>query len=337
MMNRRDLLKTAAGLSALPLLPLRALAEVGTPEPLTRLAFGSCCQQLDPMPIWNEIGSLNPQLFIGLGDNVYADSRENNFHLRYEQLAANPDYARFAAKVPFVATWDDHDMGGNDEGAAYPLKHESKQAMLNFFREPRNSDRRRRQGIYTSYYFGSSPNRLQIILLDLRWFRAPVQTDNDGVYIPNLDPNATLLGAEQWAWLEQELQRPADFRILGSSIQLVSQEHRWEKWGNFPHEKARLYSLFDKHDVRNLLIISGDMHYGEHSREHTPDGRLVTDITSSGLNMGEKLEDVPNSKRVSFFHTDNNFGLIDIDWQRREVHAQVRDSLRSRISHVFSL
>lgn len=336
-MNRRDLLKTAAGLSALSLLPLRAVAGANSPKTLRRIAFGSCCHQTKPMPLWNEIGKFEPELFVALGDNVYADSQVNNFHLAYESLAANPDYARFAAKVPFVATWDDHDMGGNDEGASYPLKAESKQAMLNFFREPADTLRRRQQGLYTSYFFGEAPMRLQIILMDLRWFRSPLQKDARGVYVPNYDPDATLLGEEQWAWLERELRRPADFRILGSSIQLVSQEHQWEKWGNFPLQKRRLYDLFDQCDTRNLLVISGDMHFGEHSRELTPSGREVVDITSSGINMGEEMDYVPNANRVAFFQRDNNFGLLDIDWERREVYVQVRDSARSRINHVFSL
>ena len=66
---------------------------------------------------------------------------------------------------------------------------------------------------------------LQVILLDTRTFRDPV-TENDGSgkrdYMPDDNPELTLLGAEQWAWLEQQLAVPADLRLVVSSIQFTS-------------------------------------------------------------------------------------------------------------------
>ena len=44
------------------------------PEPLTRIAFGSCCAQyLTNMKIFDRILELNPQLYIAGGDNIYGD------------------------------------------------------------------------------------------------------------------------------------------------------------------------------------------------------------------------------------------------------------------------
>src|SRR5262245_32714787 len=41
---------------------------------LSRIAFGSCAKQDKPQPIWNAVVELNPQLFVFLGDNIYADT-----------------------------------------------------------------------------------------------------------------------------------------------------------------------------------------------------------------------------------------------------------------------
>src|SRR5688572_1078670 len=43
-------------------------------EPLSRIAFGSCADQKLPQPIWDAVVEEKPQLFVFLGDNVYADT-----------------------------------------------------------------------------------------------------------------------------------------------------------------------------------------------------------------------------------------------------------------------
>ena len=53
------------------------------------------------------------------------------------------------------------------------------------------------------------------------------------------------LGIEQWNWLEKSLKTPADLRIIASSIQVLSSNHGWETWGNFPKDRARLLNLLE--------------------------------------------------------------------------------------------
>ena len=74
--------------------------------------------------------------------------------------------------MPLVATWDDHDYGWNNSGAAYSMKKEARQIFCDFFSEPANSPRRRQpDGIYTSYIYGPVGQRTQIVLLDGRYER----------------------------------------------------------------------------------------------------------------------------------------------------------------------
>ena len=232
-MNRRKVIGLAV-LSTLLLIPGgRLLLRKGKAEHriIKRIAFGSCADQSRAQPIWNVIAKAKPDLFLFIGDNVYADTDDMNvMSARYAELGAKPEFAAFRSKVPVLATWDDHDYGINDGGVEYSKKEESKKIMLDFFGEPADSERRQRPGIHTSYEFGPDGKRLQIILLDLRWFRSPIHWDEKaGGYVPNTDPNATILGAEQWSWLERELQKPADLRLIASSTQLTSGEHHWEK------------------------------------------------------------------------------------------------------------
>lgn len=282
-------------------------------------------------PIWDLIGAANPAFFLSIGDNVYADLcvTRADFKNRYDQLAQKPEYARFRTKVPIFATWDDHDFGINDGGVTFAHKQVSKEVMLDFYGEPLGTARRARDGIYTSYMFGPQGKRLQVILLDLRWFRTPsVWDDIAESYLPTTDPDATMLGDAQWAWLEDELKKPADLRVIASSTQFVSPDHIWEKWSNIPHEKQRLMDLLDRLAVKNAFIVSGDMHYGELSMQKTPNGFSLYDLTSSGLNIVEPGVDNPNQHRIAIHDTTSNFGVVEIDWgtSSHDVTLQVRDN-----------
>lgn len=307
---------------------------------VTRIAFGSCLVQSEPQPVWDAIRRCEPDFMLLLGDNVYADTTDlAHMRAQYALLGANPGFRRLRARVPLLATWDDHDYGENDAGGDFPLKRESKRIMLDFFDEPARSARRAREGIYESYYFGEAPRRLQVILLDLRSFRSRLNHDGTG-YVPWPDGSGELLGEEQWRWLERELARPADLRILGSSIQLVSGEHPWEKWANFPREKERLLALLDRYGVRNLLTVSGDMHIAELSAERTPGGIPLYDFTSSGLNRRERFENLPNSRRLAYLDDAENFGLLRVQWLSREVRVRLEcrratGALAFRRSAVF--
>ncbi len=296
--NRRDFL---AGAVALPLLSNFRIKSV------TRIAFGSCADQWTAQPVWRAIAQARPALFIFGGDNVYADTEDPAVMQKaYAQLAANGDFQNFRAQVPVVATWDDHDYGCNEAGAEFPMKNESKRQFLEFFNEPENSPRRTREGIYQAYTLGAGNEKLQVILLDLRWFR-------DG---------KTMLGEDQWSWLEEQLRQPARARLVMSSVQFISDEHEWEKWANLPHEKERFLNLLDRLNIENLLILSGDMHFGEISRMTTPQGRELHDFTASGLNYIEHFA-TANRFRVALYDETPHFGLIHIDWNSNPLNLRL--------------
>ena len=64
-------------------------------RPLRRIAFGSCASQDRPQPIWDAVAATRPELFLMLGDNIYADTQDMDvMRAKYAQLAAMPGYQK---------------------------------------------------------------------------------------------------------------------------------------------------------------------------------------------------------------------------------------------------
>ena len=308
--------------------PAKTAAEVSDPRLLQRIAFGSCANQNLDQPIWETVAGAKPDLFLFLGDNIYADTEDMELmRQKYAQLAGKPGYRKLLRTCPVLATWDDHDYGVNDGGAWYPKRRESAAIMLDFFDVPADSPRRAREGIYGAHVFGPEGRRVQVILLDTRTFKSrPVKDKRSaseikklglvGWYVPQTDPNTTILGPAQWEWLARQLRQPAEWRVIASSIQVIADEKGMESWGNFPHERRRLYELIRSTRSHGVVFISGDVHFSEISR--TDEGPYpLHDFTSSGLtNCHPGWAAAINSHRVGgHVYAKPTFGLLEFDWE----------------------
>ena len=129
-----------------------------------------------------------------------------------------------------------------------------------------------------------------------------------------------MLGQAQWEWLEMALKREADFRILGTSIQLLAKGHGWEGWGNLPLERQRLLNLLAENSNSNLIVISGDRHLGGIYRLSTKEGIEVVEITSSSMNKPGRITNEPGPLRLGGMYARENFGHIRINFQRRKAN-----------------
>ncbi|MCB1120941.1 MAG: alkaline phosphatase family protein [Verrucomicrobiae bacterium] len=303
--------------------------------PLTRIALGSCARQNLPQPIWEPILASEPDLFVFLGDNIYGDSEDMEvLRRKYAQLDAKPGFQKLRQSIPILATWDDHDYGKDDAGFEYPMKVESQKLFLEFFEEPEDSPRWNRPGIYDAKIFGPKGKRVQIILLDTRYFRGPLRpkppVPGRGTrYLPSEDTSSTMLGETQWKWLEEQLHKPAEIRIIASSIQVISEEHDSEKWMNLPHERERLYKLLYDSNAAGVILVSGDVHRGELSMIDAGLGYPLFDLTCSGLTQVAKVKssDWPNRYRVGTVDWTTSFGVIEFDWEALDplIRLQIRD------------
>jgi alkaline phosphatase D len=303
-------------------------------EPIVKkIAFGSCADQNKPQPILQRVDSMKPNLFIYVGDNIYADAKHFtlwNIRRQYKKLAKKPEFQQLKSHVPLVATWDDHDYGVNDGGKEFKGKEKSKKLFLKFWGEPKNSERWNRLGIYTSYYYKIVGNKtVQVILLDTRTFRSPlVKSDltngydkND--YAPTNSVRATILGGTQWKWLEKELFKKADIRIIVSSTQFATEYNGYESWANFPLEQVRMYDAIEKTKANGVVFMSGDVHYAELNAV-LPEGMYpLYDLTASGIT--EKWDHVePSRYRKGKAFQENHFGMIEFEEDKKNKDVIIR-------------
>lgn len=230
---------------------------------LTHLTFGSCHKRKYQVPgLWQRVKEQNSQAWLWMGDAVYPTQRGiapvQALVDEYQQLRhENAEYAGLVQsstteQQPYYiwGTWDDHDYGGNDMGKDMPDRTARRNAFWDFMdyaHAPRDDDNDPRQGgVYHSVTLGQAPQQVKIIFLDTRSFRddhcliPSVATKfplGAGVacatrwavaglahwYCRNKNKEATMLGTEQWTWLQQQLaESTAAVHIIVSSVQVLS-------------------------------------------------------------------------------------------------------------------
>ena len=364
MFSRRFLIPDHTGKWLLGLFVVAAVASCAAEGPQTtwlplpageisRVAFGSCAKQWEPQPIWDAVIASEPDVFLYLGDAIYGDwdgenvidvTRES-LEAEWAELGARPEFQRLQANVPVMATWDNHDYGKHDGGAEFARKADTRELFLDFFGEPAGTERRKHDGVYDAKIFGPPGRHLQIILLDTRYFKGPSKLDprtreekkaaglsgSMGKYAPNNDPGVTLLGDAQWKWLEAQLQKPAEVRLICSSTQVIADQKGMDEWGNYPHERERLIEM--ARSANGVILLSGNIHVGELSRLGV-DGHPLYDFTSSGLtHVEEAYGQAANPYRVGEPVMVLNFGLVEIDWESdpRIVRLSLMDVTGNRV------
>ncbi len=300
-------------------------APIDARKQLQTITFGSCNKETEPQPFWAEMKPLKPDLWIWLGDNIYADTGDDKvFRAKYNKQLSNKNYAKFVSQTPIVGIWDDHDYGVNNGGKEFAQKDIAKVAMLDFLQVPQDADVRKREGAYQAFTFGKNDTQVKIILLDSRYFRdEPIRENRK--YIPN--ETGTILGEAQWKWLENELKNStAQIHIIANGIQVLQEEHAYEKWANFPNERQRLLDLLIDYQVDTPILLSGDRHIAEFAQMEYK-GKSIVELTSSGLTHSyDALESEPNKHRVGKLITSLNYGCMMIDWSgdKPEVTIQIR-------------
>jgi alkaline phosphatase D len=297
----------------------------------TTIAFGSCGHEDEEQPVLSLAADYKPDAFIFLGDNIYGDTDNmDTLQHKYNKLSNKPEFQKLSAATKLYAIWDDHDFGRNDAGKWYPYKKESKEIFLNFFKEPAASERRKHEGIYHTEYITKNGKTIQLILLDVRTFRSDLllfDKNNKELqqryfypldYQPHTSTDSTLLGAEQWKWLEGELQKPADLRFICSGSQFSIEFNGYEAWANFPHEQKKMIELIKKTKANGVMFLTGDVHYAEISKLEEPGLYPLYDVTSSGITSTWDFA-TPNKNRIEGPVMHNHIGVVTVDWQNDPV------------------
>ena len=297
------------------------------------ITFSSCLSQIGDTTLWNTIAREKSQLFLFTGDTIYADTLDLAVkRAAFARLNADRNYRNFKKNTRVLAVWDDHDYGYNDAGGSYRVKKQMQKIFLDAFAEPANSARRRQEGIYTAETLNLNGSVVQIIVLDVRYFRS------DWSYGPKVPPfsrtysednreASTVLGQTQWQWFTAQVGQAADLRILVSSMPVLSDDYLGERWGAFPRERARLYREMAAAKTGKWLIVTGDRHFAQILETKNVLPYTLTELTASGMNtVWEDGSQFPDRMRVGATIADYNYGTLRIDSKSRSLTYSLHGS-----------
>jgi alkaline phosphatase D len=205
---------------------------------------------------------------------------------------------RFHADVPMIAQWDDHEVVNNwypgmrlDDDPRYTVKSVSllaeraRQALFEYLPIRRHPDDAER--IYRRFRYGPL---LEIFVVDLRSYRAP----NSPGRQTERGPATAMLGDAQLHWLKRALTTStAVWKVVASDmpIGLVvadppgAGERTYEAWANAHDgpplgrelEVAELLRTLQRERVRNVVWITGDVHYAA-AHHYSPDRAAITEF-----------------------------------------------------------
>lgn len=308
---RRRLLKSLGLALCSPLLSQFAFAS----ESEWVLGFGSCMDLRKNQNFWESLNSRSFSHFAFLGDNLYPERDTlGELEKAYQKLSLSEGLAAFKNKVDISAIWDDHDFGADNADSTLPFRRESFSLFRNFWKQDYASED---DGVYSSTMFEHQGRKIHLIMTDTRYHRTAFGATSGEPFEPGdtkeFAGEALLLGNRQWEWLETQLDVPADLKIIGSSIQVLSSDHRFEKWMNYPAEHQRLVKALGRISSPSL-ILSGDRHLHEISRTQLVSGRTIYDFTSSGFNKAEGLSRFEKNRLRVQRSLEDGFGELRLKW-----------------------
>ena len=328
--------------SALPVAP------AGKPLPasdavLTRILLASCNDEEMPSPALAHIATEAADMLLMLGDNVYGDrdgpAYVNNdadlteVRASFTELASREEFQAARAALPMMVAWDDHDYGANDMGRTFPFKRFAERVHERFWGLDKEKDVGNWDGTYYARSFGPDGQRVQIIMLDTRFFRSDLTpTDAWGEpgkerYLPSNSASQDMLGNAQWTWLENQLAKPADLRLVVSSIQVLPTVHGYEAWSTLPAERQRLFDLINSSGAKGVVFLSGDRHTSFLYRDEAPLAQSAVELTASSLNVSFAEESAEqDARQIGTGFPPENFGDVTIDWQGRMLELKIRDN-----------
>lgn len=198
----------------------------------------------------------------------------HDYRLRYAIYRSDPDLQQAHATHPFIVVWDDHELA-NDAWTGGAANHDASKgdwavrraaayrAYLEWLpvRESAGPGIR----LYRDFRFGGL---IDLLMLDTRGLRDRQLFGGTNAEIN--DPGRSLLGAEQEAWLFDRLGSSqgagTPWRVLGQQVlfspitpPLVPVLNA-DVWDGYPAARARVFDLLSSESIRDVAILTGDLH-----------------------------------------------------------------------------
>ena len=189
----------------------------------------------------------------------------DDYRRRYAQYRRDPDLQEAHRQHPWVTTWDDHEVADNawKEGASAHSPQEGpyaerRRAALRAYEEWMPIRALPEGRIWRALRYGPLAD---LLMLDTRHWARELQTgDRDP---KTTDPARQLLGADQEAWLFEELRTSnARWKLVCQQVLLspLPQYSSTDQWDGYPAARDRLYDVLERHAVKDVVILSGDIH-----------------------------------------------------------------------------
>jgi len=290
----------------------------------TKIAFGSCHGHLfqSNYLIFESIANYHPDIYIWLGDAVYADLESwpnpmsekylPGWEGQYKTLKSNYYYKRLQNSTRITGIWDDHDFGENDSSGDFPLKEVSQKMFMEFI-----GDSVEHPGIYRTVYID---DRVRVLLLDVRYFRVR---------------GKDVLGDAQWEWLRKELELDYEITLIASGLQ-INAEDRFAAYTEHWDDNSRVRLLKMIESKKGVILLTGDIHFGEIMLNPCHTYPLL-EVTSSGLSHTEVT--IYGYLANWYIHTTNamsyhknlrvfqkHFAVLEIDWDAKTLSTSLRDT-----------
>jgi alkaline phosphatase D len=340
-----------------------------------RFAFASCQQyEQGYYGAYRHMAAEDVDLVVFLGDYIYESSwgRQHvrkhaepeprtlaGYRNRHAQYKTDPDLQRMHALVPWLFTWDDHEVA-NDyaaaqgqflepdflqrRAAAYRAYYEHmplERAML-----PRGPDMR----IYEAFTYG---RLAQFHLLDDRQYRhvqaCPSAKRGGGSNVVDdascperLDPSRSLLGRAQEQWLQTRLDRSqARWNILAQQSLMARLDrapgpavtHWTDAWDGYPLARKRLLDFIARRKPSNPVVIGGDVHchwvcdlkedFDRPGSATVASEFCGTSITSQSWAQARSLELLPDNPHVKFTSAERR-GYVVMELSGTACRATLR-------------
>lgn len=298
----------------------------------------------------------DPAVIFFLGDYIYEQAardglpRRHNaeettdlasYRRRHALYKLDPDLQAAHAAAPWLAIWDDHEVKNNysDDLAAGGQTREAfllrRGAAYQAYYEHMPMRRRARPvGPMAEIYRTLDWGRLaQFQLLDCRQFRTEppcrdAEAVTDSCEARN-DPNGTMLGATQEAWLMDQLSgSTAKWNILTQQFMMAEARrpdprtgevtYSNDGWDGYPQARDRVLTRWRDAKVANPMAIGGDSHaFIASDLGIGPDGPVIAPAFVGGSMSSTSGPDfktmVDNSPRVRFGEAERRgYTIVDV-------------------------
>lgn len=327
-----------------------------------------------------------PDLMCFVGDYIYESSWGDDlvrrharpepyslidYRARYAQYKTDPGLQAAHAAMPWIVTWDDHevdnDWAGSQSERLDPRFLQRRAAAFQAFVEhmPLPASIRRSLGdslqLYTQCAFGGLAN---FFVLDDRQYRNPqpcpdeakgggstVFTTSD---CPALDSEAlTMLGDAQERWLGQQLKASrAQWNVVVQQTLVSPMDNSpaagnqvWtDGWDGYPVARRRLLEQLARPTLRNPLVIGGDVHAAvvcDVKRDARADSMVVaaevcgTSIASQGWPQAHYDELRPVNPHLQHVRSDQRgYALFELNRKDAQVALRVVESVKQPESPI---